>query len=451
MRPSFRGKTVFLIPDEHTEARQQAELVAVFLYCIAAGVRIVRMPGDLEALLGSHSFDELIAYCDAAAPWRPEAEAPRPNGPHQQAGAAQPGPGAQAKAWQQPRLQVYDAGDIEITSIPPRRWLLGISFCRKFLSGLIARGGLGKTAIRYLQFLALAAHRDLTGEFVHVRSRVLIACFEDDLDEVKRRIGAAMLQHGIKLEEIKGWLHYCTPRGLKLLRTDPRLGYVIGELHGELKSIIERLHIDLVCIDPFVKAHGVGENDNTGIDQVCSMLSELADECNCAIDIVSHARKGFGIPGDAESDRGASSKKDAGRLMRTVTGMTPDEAALFNINITDLWRFIRVDNAKVNIAPQSDKTTWFKLIGVRIGNTFDPNYPDGDEVHTVERWRPPSLFAGLDTRTANAILDKLKAGPYEGGRYSAAPQAKERAAWPVVQELCPTLTESRRQPSSRRG
>ena len=41
-------------------------------------------------------------------------------------------------------LDVWDAGD-DPGMIPPREWLLGNQFCRKFVSGLTAPGGSGVT------------------------------------------------------------------------------------------------------------------------------------------------------------------------------------------------------------------------------------------------------------------------------------------------------------------
>jgi hypothetical protein len=54
---------------------------------------------------------------------------------------------------------------------PPREWLLGNVFCREFLSSLIGDGGVGKTAVRYAQYLSLASNRSLTGEHVFLRAR----------------------------------------------------------------------------------------------------------------------------------------------------------------------------------------------------------------------------------------------------------------------------------------
>jgi hypothetical protein len=342
------------------------------------------------------------------------------------------------------KIVVYNAGDIDPTKIPPRGWLLGVTFCRKFISGLIGAGTAGKTTVRYTQLLAAATGRDLTGEHVHVRCRVLIVCLEDDLNEVKRRLSAAMLHHKIDPAGVDGWLYYCCPRGLKLLQASTLGGRapIIGALYIELRDICKRLSIDILSIDPFVKAHGVEENDNNLIDQVCILLADIGDELDLAVDINSHARKGLAIPGDAERDRGASAKKDAGRLMRTVAGMSAEEAELFDIAPKDQPLYIRVDDAKVNITPHSTVAMWFKLVGVLIGNTqVNPTYPSGDNVQTVERWYPPDAFAKIDKLTVDRILNKIDAGPYEGGKYSPAPNAKERAAWPVVQEFCPELTD----------
>lgn len=340
-----------------------------------------------------------------------------------------------------PPIAIYDAGDIDISQIPPRGWLLGVSFCRKFISGLVSEGGGGKTATRYAQYLALASGRNLTGEHVHIRSHVLIACFEDDLDEVKRRIAAAMLQHNVSPEDVKGWLYFCTPKGLRLLQVGPRGDHVTtGPLCEELRESVRLYGIDLLSIDPFVKAHGVSENDNNLIDQVCTLLANLSAECNIAIDLVSHARKGTSEPGDADRDRGASSKRDAGRLMRTLTGMTKEEAELFGINEKGRREFIRIDDAKVNITRRSSDAMWFQLVGVSLGNRSDL-YPNGDEVQSVTRWYPPDVFNKLDVEISNRILDKIEAGPYEDGRYSPAPNAKNRAAWPIIQEFYPETNE----------
>jgi hypothetical protein len=84
-------------------------------------------------------------------------------------------------------LGEHDAGD-DIEAPPPRGSLLANTFCRRFLSSLLGDGGVGKTALRYTQYLSLAIGRSLTGEHVFQRARVLVISLEDDTEELQRRI-----------------------------------------------------------------------------------------------------------------------------------------------------------------------------------------------------------------------------------------------------------------------
>jgi AAA domain len=98
-------------------------------------------------------------------------------------------------------LNEWDAGD-DTDPIPPRGWLLGNVFCRRFPSSLIGDGGTGKSALRYAQALSLATNRQLTGEHVFQRCRVLIVSFEDGRDELRRRVSAAMQHHGVSRADV---------------------------------------------------------------------------------------------------------------------------------------------------------------------------------------------------------------------------------------------------------
>src|SRR5580704_6432285 len=103
----------------------------------------------------------------------------RPNGPDNAPGS----------------LSEWDVGEDD-EPIPPRGWLLGNVFCRRFVSSLMADGAVGKTALRIAQCLALATGRPLTGEHVFQRCRVLLVSLEDDRDELRRRVKAAMIRGG---------------------------------------------------------------------------------------------------------------------------------------------------------------------------------------------------------------------------------------------------------------
>jgi hypothetical protein len=328
------------------------------------------------------------------------------------------------------------------TNVPPREWLLGTVFCRAFLSSLIAGGATGKTALRLAQVLALATGRPLTGEYVHQRCKVLFLTLEDSIDELWRRLAAAMLYHKVTREEIRGRLYVQAlgSKGWKLATVGKKGQIEEGELESRVSASIRHLKIDLAVFDPFVKSHSVGENDNAAIDHVATILARMAEAHNCAIDAPHHVSKGVSDPGNADRSRGASAFKDAGRLVYTMTVMQPEEAESFGVSEAERRSLVRVDSAKINLAPPSIEAKWFRLVGVRLGNATD-RYPNGDEVQTVEPWMPPDTWAGLSNVVLNAALSEIDAGLPDGQRYSDAGAAKALAAWRVIQKQASGKTE----------
>ncbi len=337
-------------------------------------------------------------------------------------------------------LGEWDAGE-DSDPIPPRGWLLGNTFCRRFVSSLMAGGGTGKTALRVVQALAMVTGRPLTGEHVFQRCRVLLLSLEDDRDELRRRVRAAMKHHGVSYDEVRGRLFLATPAAMGWKLAADRDGKIEpGELGARLGKAIKDHGIDVAILDPFVKAHAVEENGNGQIDIVAGILAQIAAECDCAIDAPHHISKGAADPGNADRGRGASAFKDAARLVYTLAPMAPEEAELFGIPEAERRLLIRMDSAKVNIAPPVAKATWFRLVGVDLGNgTAD--YPNGDSVQTVEPWTPPDLWEDLSNFVCNEILTAIDKGLPDGRRYSDHHSAQDRAAWQVVRQHAPEKTE----------
>jgi hypothetical protein len=266
---------------------------------------------------------------------------------------------------------------------------------------------------------------------------VLIVSLEDDSDELRRRLRAACLHHGVAQRELEGWLFLAAPGadGGKLMATDQRGRTVVGALGRKLAKTLADRKIDVCSIDPFVKSHSVEENSNSMIDKVVQILSDMAIAHDCAIDLPHHTAKGNADPGNADRGRGASSMRDAGRLVYTLTPMMPEEAQALCVSEAERRSLIRLDSAKVNLTPPLTAAKWFKLVGVEIGNETE-GYPSGDNVQTVEVWTPPGLFADISVPVLNAILDEIEAGLPDGNRYSNAPNITDRAAWRVIELHC---------------
>jgi hypothetical protein len=337
-------------------------------------------------------------------------------------------------------LEVFDAGD-DVDLPPPRGLLLGGNqFARGFLSSLIAPGAVGKTSLRNAQFVSLASGRALTGQHIFRRCRVLMLSLEDGVVEIRRRILACRLHHRVELDEIKDWLFYAAPKGLRLAELH-RGSIKIGSLRDQLRIQIEKLQPDIVSLDPLVKAHSLDENNNGQMDFLGDLLASLAEDYDIAVEVPHHARNGLTSPGDVDSGRGASAIANAARLVFTLTQMSEDEAKLFGIDPIDRRQYLRLDNAKVNIARPSLKATWFKLVSINLDNRTD-EYPYGDEVQTVEPWSPPELWKNVSSVTLNAILTEIDAGLPDGQRYSdSATAGDDKAAWRVVQKHCHDHTE----------
>jgi len=379
------------------------------------------MPEDFE----EHGLNDPYDFPPGVTPL------PKPKANGHNFGAAQSQP-----------LNEFDAG-LDTVIPPPRGWLLGNSFCRKFISSLIADGGTGKTALRYAQAIAMATGKPITGEYVFKRARVLVVSLEDDVDELRRRVLAARIYHNVDRFDLRGWLFLSAANASagKLKTMTPKGQMVEGELAKNLERTIISRKIDVVILDPFVKAHEVEENNNTGLDSVVQILTTLADKHNIAIDIPHHVSKGAPDPGNAQRGRGASSIIDAARLAYTLSPMSSEEAQSFGVPDDDRKQYIRHDKAKINLARSGGHCRWFKLVGVPLDNGNE-DYPSGDEVQTVEEWNPPDTFEGLDIAGINQILNLFDRGMADGERFSGSNKAKDRAAWRVIRELAPHKPES---------
>jgi hypothetical protein len=340
-------------------------------------------------------------------------------------------------------------------TIPPTRdWLLGTTFCRGFLSSLVAEGGTGKSALRMTQALALATGRPLTGEKVWAQTRVLYISLEDDAAELRRRLRAALMHHGISHESIRDWMFLASP-GDDWNAREPVSSYTlaysnrggeirIGEFLTKLHSAIFHYDFGLVIIDPFIKLHALNENSNPEIDFICRILATLAMQSHVAIDLPHHTAKLIDQSGSRSNRaRGGSAFRDAVRLLYTLAPMTAEEGALIGVD-DDLRRsLVRLDPGKLNVTMPALEATWFRLHSVNIQNGT-PLYPDGDNVQAVGRWTPPRNFWDeIPVQLANDILDQIEAGLPNGQRYSNAAKVDDsRRVWRVVQQFAPSLNDA---------
>ena len=298
--------------------------------------------------------------------------------------------------------------------IPRRRWLYGDSYIRSFVSVLAAPGGAGKTTLYVIEALSIATGKPLLGVTPAERTGVWIMNLEDPADEMERRIGAAAKHYGIDQADIEGRLFVDAGRDKPLVvAQQTRDGVTIHRpVVDAIVEAIRRNGIGVLIVDPFVASHSVSENDNQAINAVLALWRLIADLTGCCIVLVHHFRKLNGEEGSVDSVRGGSAIIGAVRTARVMNTMTEAEAAKLGIEDTQRRRFVRVDNAKNNLAPPADRASWVELVSVDLGNGSGISDQGGDKVGVATAWEPPSAFDGITEDHMRAVFNFVhKNGP----------------------------------------
>lgn len=312
--------------------------------------------------------------------------------------------------------------------ISPRQWLLGTAICGGYMTVLVAAGGVGKTTLATAWALAIASGKALTKQHVHHRRPVLYLALEDDDDELRRRVTAAMRQHRIARDDLDGMFFWrAEPAGLLLVK-DTERGMVATPLLDSIFDEMDELGIAAIFIDPYVRSNDGEENDNKQQAAVIGHIAQRATAKGIAVVGLHHVRKGSAEAGDADSARGASAIIAHARLAFTLLPMAEKEATEFGIQIRDRREYVRLDPAKANITRAAADATWFRLHSVALGNAT-ADYPHGDHVQAIAPWTPRAVWQDIDNVTANRILDAIAQGPAPGCLYTATRSGADHSRW----------------------
>ena len=218
------------------------------------------------------------------------------------------------------------------------------------------------------------------------RLRVWYVNGEDPLDEVNLRFAAAMQHFGIKPEDVEGWLFVDTGREKDFVfaRDEGKSVALAVPLVDSVVAGIEEMKIDVLILDPFVAFHLLPESDNTKINQVVRLFAEIADETNCAVELVGHTRKMNGREVEVEDARGAKALIDGARSVRTANPMTNEEGERAGLTPGEFASFFRLDNGKPNMVKRGSGSIWRRMASVEV------ECEDGcEDVGVCEAWRWP--------------------------------------------------------------
>jgi hypothetical protein len=303
------------------------------------------------------------------------------------------------------------------TTIPPRAWLYGTQVIRGFVTMIVAPGGTGKSSYAIAAGMALATGRNILGDQVWERVNVAIVNLEDPMEELERRVAALMSRHLVPRAELEGrlFLNGCED-GLKVAVLEEN-GITVTEPDKErLIAEIKANNIGVLICDPFAESHTLEENSNPHMVQALGIWRSIARETNCAIILIHHVRKGEVTSIDAA--RGGKGMTDSARVGLLLIAMSPAEAEQFGIPEEECWQYVRLDDAKRNMAPAA-AAKWFKLENVSLGNTnVDQRYPGGDNVQAIVPFKPQTVWQRTTPRDLNMVLDRIAQGPAPGALYA---------------------------------
>lgn len=317
-------------------------------------------------------------------------------------------------------------------AMPLRPWVYGRQLLRGSLSLVVAPGATGKTALLVGTALALATGRALLDKAVwEGPKRVWLWNLEDSLEEMSRLIEAARLHWSVAATDLDGRLFVdsaLSGADLKMAVEDRDGFRIIRPVVDALVAELLARKIDVLIIDPFVSSHSVSENDNGAIDAIAKEWARVGVKANCSIVLVHHTRKLGGGEATAEGARGAVALVGAARSVIALNKMTPEEAGQFGIEGEDRRRYFRAYDDKNNRTPPADKSDWYRLASIDLGN--GPPGGHGDNLPVVLPWSPPDAFSGIVAADLIRVQDAIRAGDWK-----ADPQAEEWAGCAVADVL----------------
>lgn len=347
-------------------------------------------------------------------------------------------------------LKIKPIGNFDASKLPRRQFLYGKHYIRKYVSATVSPGGVGKTMLSMTDMVAIATGRQLLHDDVVAAGNTLHINLEDPMDELIRRLAAICIKHNVSHSEIAESVFLHSGRDRRVVVADKRAdgGFIAMPDAEALKEQIIENNIVAMSIDPFVKVHYLDENDNKQIDFALQILSDIAGQTGCAIDVVHHVRKApTGVTaahGDINQARGASALAGAVRAARTLAQMSQTEAASFGLSEMQAIDYLRIDNAKSNMAPLH-ATRWLRRLTVDIGNgdELDP----GDSVGALEIYTPPDAWDGINDMTVNSILDLVDAAYHDGTEgdgkcFTETKRNKARWVGQAIQQIVPDKSDA---------
>jgi hypothetical protein len=321
-------------------------------------------------------------------------------------------------AEQAPRIAATKFTVRDPATLPLRDVLYGSHLIRGFTSGVVGNPGSGKSTLTLAESFAMVTGKPLLGIKVRAPLRCWNINLEDPRDEIERRAQAVCLHYGLTERDLGGRMFLDSGRDQPVVvaRTlaggtrimEPVVDRLIDEITGR--------QIDVVTIDPFVSSHEVPENDNNAIDMVIKKAwGAVAEKAGCAVQIVHHLRKIGNEEPTVDAARGAGALAAGLRAIRVLAGMTTEEAK--KAGVDNPHRYFRAFSGKLNMAPRENKSDWYHLESVDLGNQTSDR--PSDHVQVAVSWKWPEALDGMTGTDFDRVAARIREGRWRENSQAA--------------------------------
>ena len=292
--------------------------------------------------------------------------------------------------------------------LPPRPWMIDRLLMLHENTLLLAPGSVGKSSL----LLAVAAHLalglDFNGYKTRVQCKSVVYNGEDDVNEQTRRLLAICLAYKLDFDVVRSRVMLLSSDhiDLKLVAAQGHVPYRNDAMYRQLIEVLSDPDVGMFGADPLIDMHAVDEGNNVHMNFVMQTFKHAAKEGNVANLIAHHTSKGGGQKqedrvGNMDIARGASGIVYKSRIAYTLMNATQQDCEEYGMQDAERGLWVRLDDAKMNLALASNKASWFKRETVQLTN--------GDAVGVL---RPAVMTKGtgqIRIRLADILMDTMTA------------------------------------------
>jgi len=129
-----------------------------------------------------------------------------------------------------------------------------------------------------------------------------------------------------------------------------------------------------IVLDPLISLHsGLSENDASKMEDVLSVIRQVAHRGGVSVDLVHHIVKSHtgdteGRAGDMHSGRGSAAITGALRCAYTMARMSEKRGKALFLSPNESARYVRVDDAKANYHAFEREAAWYKFESINLTN-----------------------------------------------------------------------------------